>query len=177
MSTAPKKQTQKSSSKPLTKNQRKKLKKKLKRQQEKEKEKEKEAMEAGSEDRTEVTENGEKFPVSSPMTTDSCSESIALENSGTLTSESIPVVVNGGNESPTAMGHATSEVEGLPSVEGEESDSEASDGDGDGEREGGERTEEEELNARRWGPLKGPVEVKIADLGNACWVVSGFHNI
>ena len=23
-----------------------------------------------------------------------------------------------------------------------------------------------------WGPLKGPVKVKIADLGNACWVVS-----
>ena len=23
-----------------------------------------------------------------------------------------------------------------------------------------------------WGPLGGPVNVKIADLGNACWVVS-----
>ena len=27
-------------------------------------------------------------------------------------------------------------------------------------------------NEKHWGVLKGPVRVKIADLGNACWVVS-----
>ena len=178
VSTAPKKQAQKSSGKPLTKNQRKKLKKKLKKQQEREREKE--AMEGGGEERTEVSENGEKSPVSSPMTTDSCSEPVAPGNSDTITSGSVPVLVNGGNESPTATGHAVGETEGVPSEEGEGSVSEESEGEREGEsggvgggREGGERTEEEELNTRRWGPLKGPVEVKIADLGNACWVVSG----
>ncbi len=31
---------------------------------------------------------------------------------------------------------------------------------------------EEECVDKNWGVLKGPVSVKIADLGNACWVVS-----
>ena len=35
-----------------------------------------------------------------------------------------------------------------------------------------EEDEEEQKNLRLWGPLKRPVQVKIADLGNACWVVS-----
>lgn len=37
------------------------------------------------------------------------------------------------------------------------------------EEEGDEEVEEDVAN---WGPLKTPVTVKIADLGNACWVVS-----
>lgn len=41
---------------------------------------------------------------------------------------------------------------------------------------GGRDEEEEEENARLWGPLKGPVQVKIADLGNACWVVRAFSD-
>ena len=46
---------------------------------------------------------------------------------------------------------------------------------GEGEEEREERKEEEEEeNLELWGPLRGPVEVKIADLGNACWVVSVF---
>ena len=40
------------------------------------------------------------------------------------------------------------------------------------EREGEARSEEEEAELKRWGPLRRPVQVKIADLGNACWVVS-----
>ena len=40
---------------------------------------------------------------------------------------------------------------------------------GEGEEEDG---AEEEEDASKWGPLKVPVTVKIADLGNACWVVS-----
>ncbi len=43
--------------------------------------------------------------------------------------------------------------------------------------EGEEEEEEEEESVledrSKWGPLKVPVTVKIADLGNACWVVSG----
>lgn len=42
-------------------------------------------------------------------------------------------------------------------------------------REEGRDTKETE-NTKLWGPLKGPVQVKIADLGNACWVVSGHIN-
>ena len=37
---------------------------------------------------------------------------------------------------------------------------------------GGENREEEEEEDLIWGPLKHPVDVKLADLGNACWVVS-----
>ena len=39
---------------------------------------------------------------------------------------------------------------------------------------GGENREEEEEEEEDliWGPLKHPVDVKLADLGNACWVVS-----
>ncbi len=41
------------------------------------------------------------------------------------------------------------------------------------EEEGAEEEGEEgEVDVSRWGPLKVPVTVKIADLGNACWVVS-----
>ena len=35
-----------------------------------------------------------------------------------------------------------------------------------------EKEEEEEEEDLIWGPLKHPVDVKLADLGNACWVVS-----
>lgn len=35
-----------------------------------------------------------------------------------------------------------------------------------------EEEEEEEVDLNKWGPLRVPVTVKIADLGNACWVVS-----
>ena len=41
------------------------------------------------------------------------------------------------------------------------------------EREEEEEEEEDEEDETKWGPLKKPVTVKIADLGNACWVVSG----
>ena len=49
----------------------------------------------------------------------------------------------------------------------------ASEEDSEGEEEGvGQPLEDEEEMKRLWGPLRRPVQVKIADLGNACWVVS-----
>ena len=36
----------------------------------------------------------------------------------------------------------------------------------------GENEEEEVEVDPIWGPLKEPVNIKLADLGNACWVVS-----
>ncbi len=36
----------------------------------------------------------------------------------------------------------------------------------------GQSTGEKQHIENNWGVLKGPVSVKIADLGNACWVVS-----
>ena len=43
---------------------------------------------------------------------------------------------------------------------------------------GGENREEEEEEEEDliWGPLKHPVDVKLADLGNACWVVSAYNS-
>jgi hypothetical protein len=48
-------------------------------------------------------------------------------------------------------------------------------GEGEVEKEGEkgeeEEDEDEEEDISKWGPLKVPVTLKIADLGNACWVV------
>ena len=162
MSTAPKKQANKSSEKPLTKNQRKKLKKKLKKLQQKEREGEGE--EEGGKG-MEHTENGELHSIPSPMATDSCELShvpVAPSNSGGVADSGGVVLVNGGNRDHVEAGGGKGGGDGErgESVSGEESE---------GER--GER-DEDELKMKQWGPLKGPVQVKIADLGNACWVVS-----
>ena len=43
---------------------------------------------------------------------------------------------------------------------------------------GGENREEEEEEEEDliWGPLKHQVDVKLADLGNACWVVRAWND-
>ena len=78
---------------------------------------------------------------------------------------------------PTSMERDKSEVSSVP-------EGSPVDGDGGGvsfEKEGGAEEEDEEEDdeeeveeedPRKWGALKTPVTVKIADLGNACWVVS-----
>lgn len=79
-------------------------------------------------------------------------------------------VMGGGNyKAPQlAYNHCLAEV-----IERVSSTSDGSDGEREEEGEGGEREDEKEKeNAKLWGPLKKPVQVKIADLGNACWVVS-----
>lgn len=40
------------------------------------------------------------------------------------------------------------------------------------EKEEVDKEAKEEEDVSKWGPLRVPVTVKIADLGNACWVVS-----
>lgn len=70
---------------------------------------------------------------------------------------------------PTSMERDKSEVSSV---------SKGSPVDGGGmscKKEGGAEEEEEEEEVedpRKWGALKTPVTLKIADLGNACWVVS-----
>ena len=64
--------------------------------------------------------------------------------------------------------------DGSVSHEEEESEPEGAELD---PREGAGPTAEDEGEMKRlWGPLKGPVQVKIADLGNACWVVSALES-
>ena len=137
------------SDKPLTKNQRKKLKKKLKKQQQKAQEKEGGGGEGGGEE-----EGGEATGVKSH-----CMD--VVENGGVKKfekSDAPKVAVNGQRE------------HGKEEGKGEES---ASEEDSEGEEEGvGQPLEDEEEMKRLWGPLRRPVQVKIADLGNACWVVS-----
>ena len=162
VSTAPRKQTvQRSSDKPLTKNQRKKLKKKLKRQKERERE------EGGRLTEETARENGDrKTSVPSPMATDS-GDPVTPGNGDKASSGE--VVVNGGGGEGSENGERREE---------EEEEEEEGGGDGaSGNGESGEKreegvSEEESVMVRQWGPLKRPIQVKIADLGNACWVVS-----
>ena len=127
------------------------MKKKLKKQQQKAQEKE-EGGEAGGE------EEGGETGVKSQHRMD------VVENGGVKKFEKsdtpCKVAVNGQRE------------HGKEEGKGEES---ASEEDSEGEEEGaGQPLEDEDEMKRLWGPLRRPVQVKIADLGNACWVVSEY---
>lgn len=69
-------------------------------------------------------------------------------------------------DQPTSVEREKSEVSSVS----EGSPGEGGEGGGECAEESGEAEEEEDVS--KWGPLKVPVTVKIADLGNACWVVS-----
>ena len=160
VSTAPrKKQSQRASDKPLTKNQRKKLKKKLKKQQKSQGKGEGEEEEEGGE-----REEGEAWIKAHHMDVVENGEVKKIEKSEATGR----VVVNG-------QGGAEHGKEGEGSASEEDSEGE----EGGAEKGARQPSEEEEELRRLWGPLKGPVQVKIADLGNACWVVSDamLHNV
>ena len=91
-------------------------------------------------------------------------------------SHCMDVVENGGvkkfekSDTPCKVAVNGQREHGKEEGKGEES---ASEEDSEGEEEGvGQPLEDEEEMKRLWGPLRRPVQVKIADLGNACWVVS-----
>lgn len=80
------------------------------------------------------------------------------------------------HDHPTIVDREKSEVssaEVSPGVEGEEALCEKKEE--SEERREGEVNEEVEEDIAKWGPLKVPVTLKIADLGNACWVVRLFR--
>lgn len=184
MSTAPALSTGSSSQKPaLTKNQRKKLKKKLK------KALHQNTTAVAPEDSSDVTlnsttEHAQKDNIDAIKGLGSkLGEKLVLKDDG----EALEFFVTPENglvdtmDTSGVTSSALSTRDQLTVVERERSEvSSVSDGspaEGGGvyEEEGGaeeEEGEEGEVDVSKWGPLKVPVTVKIADLGNACWVVS-----
>ena len=125
----------------------------------KEREKEEEAKQTQDSEEVVISENGDrKTSIPSPMATDSC-DLVAPGNTSTSTSSR--VIVNGGGDEEHDDDEESDEKLTEDRKEKEEKASQVR------------RSEvEEELLSKQWGPLKGPVQVKIADLGNSCWVVS-----
>ena len=73
--------------------------------------------------------------------------------------------VSSGSEGPQGCNHK----DGNEEEKGESGKDEEEEAEEEEEEEEEEEKEEEDYS--KWGPLKVPVTVKIADLGNACWVV------